>query len=829
MMHSRRCITSNTRMNDAEKNDALDLFNQYERQLGDELKAAEATFNALEYKANIRRKDRILEAQRFASMVSRIERFAEEGKRYGHALLNIVSSDAQGRMLNFNLEDRSTYYRNDILSHMGDLILKFGKKGVLGLRGDGIQGLKGNKNAYADLLKEAEAISLGKGPATNNQQMRAFAQGWLEGAERARYLKNKFGGNVPKMEGWFIPQSHSGQKVSSVSRDEWKEFVLQRIDRSQMVDYDTGAAVTDLKLEVLLNDVYDAISKSGYVGTAKKQYNKTLERHRILKFKDAKSWIEYSEMFGDGDVFKTMVDYADKMSRDIAELEILGPRPQQTLDKLTTYVQDKAAKDPSIDVSGLPKLQDYYSVFKRKQLLVDKEWLADVGSSVRNVLTSAFLGKAVLSAISDSATSITTMKRLGKAGTAPIRRWLGQVTDTVLSPSNSKERKKFLIRAGIVMDDAINIAHAAGKFAGETDGPIWSQVLADVTMRAQGLTAWTQSMRNANALEMMSAVADNLSKNFDELDPEFQITLRRYELDKDWDILRQATPSDYKGVPMLTKNNILDLNTSAVDTDVLAANYGSMLINLINDAVIIGNIKASANLVGAKPRGSIAGEVFRSAFMFKTFPVTVFMQHLYRMVNEQGINSKILGMNVPVKAAKAYRIANFVALTTMFGALAEQLHQLAKGKDPADMTEPGFWGAALTRGGGLGFVGDVLNEQMMGYKTELFGPLSSFTRDTYGLTIGNVYDYATGEDPKFADDLLRYLKQYTPGNSLWYGELALDRLILEQTAEIMDPGVSNRLRTSARRQESRNKQRYFWSPGKNSPTRGPRLGAALGE
>src|SRR6056300_202043 len=106
MMHSRRCITSNTRMNDAEKNEALDLFNQYERQLGDELKAAEATFNALEYKANIRRKDRVLEAQRFASMVSRIERFAEEGNRYGHALLNIVSSDAQGRMLNFNLEDR---------------------------------------------------------------------------------------------------------------------------------------------------------------------------------------------------------------------------------------------------------------------------------------------------------------------------------------------------------------------------------------------------------------------------------------------------------------------------------------------------------------------------------------------------------------------------------------------------------------------------------------------------------------------------------------------------------------------------------------------------
>lgn len=808
-------------MSESEKNQALDMFDELQKKYGDELKAAEATFDSLKYQAYLRRKDRAVSAQRYATMVNRIEDFAQDRKRYGHALLGIVSSDAQGTKLNFNLEDRAEYYRGEIMSYISDLVEEYGKKGILGMRG--------NKNSYGDLLKEAEAISLGQGPVTQNKKARAFAESWLAAAERGRQLKNKFGGHTPKMEGWFIPQSHSSQKVSSVSLDEWKDFIMPKLDKEKIVDFETNQPITDLRLDVLLNDVYNAITRGGYVGTAKKSYGRALERNRVLKFKNAESWIKYNNMFGDTDVFATMLEHADKLGRDIAELEILGPQPQKTLDQLSEYVREKASKDASINIKGIDKLQTYYDVFKRKQLLVASEWLANIGSSVRNVLTSAFLGKAVFSALGDTGTTSSVMKRLGKSGAQPVARLLKSIQETVLDPMSAKERRQFLMKSGIILSDMVNIAHQSGRMAGEADGPVWSQVAADVSLRAQGLTHWTQGMRNANAMEGMHAFAANLSKSFDELDPELKITLRRYELDKDWDILRQVKPTEYKGELFLTKNDIQNLNTSAIDPDVLAANYGSMIANLVNDAVIMGNIKTAANLSGAAARGTATGELFRSAFMFKTFPVTVFMQHIWRMFTEQGINKKVMGMDMPVGVARAYRIGSFVGVTWMAGALAEQLHAMAKGKDPQDMTTPEFWSAALVRGGGMGFVGDIISNQFKGYGQELLGPVGKFAGDTVQLTAGNVLDYLSGEDPKFADDLLRYLKAYTPGNSLWYLELAADRIIMEQVAETIDPGISNRLQSNATRQESRTNQRYWWSPGRTSPERGPNFDAISGQ
>jgi hypothetical protein len=48
-----------------------------------------------------------------------------------------------------------------------------------------------------------------------------------------------------------------------------------------------------------------------------------------------------------------------------------------------------------------------------------------------------------------------------------------------------------------------------------------------------------------------------------------------------------------------------------------------------------------------------------------------------------------------------------IGLTGM-GVISVPVRNLPKGKEPQDMSEPGFWGRAFTQGGGAGIFGDFV-------------------------------------------------------------------------------------------------------------------------
>jgi hypothetical protein len=73
---------------------------------------------------------------------------------------------------------------------------------------------------------------------------------------------------------------------------------------------------------------------------------------------------------------------------------------------------------------------------------------------------------------------------------------------------------------------------------------------------------------------------------------------------------------------------------------------------------------------GGIQRGTGKGEVVRSFFLFKSFPIAVVMRHW----------SRALGM--PSAGGRAAYIATFLASTTLLGALSMQLNDLISGKNP---------------------------------------------------------------------------------------------------------------------------------------------------
>ena len=87
------------------------------------------------------------------------------------------------------------------------------------------------------------------GEHTGDQSAAELAQAWTTAAEFLRKRFNEAGGAIAKMENWGLPQSHDGVLIREACHDAWREFIGQRLDRSKMIDNDTGEQFTDEGLE----------------------------------------------------------------------------------------------------------------------------------------------------------------------------------------------------------------------------------------------------------------------------------------------------------------------------------------------------------------------------------------------------------------------------------------------------------------------------------------------------------------------------------------------------------------------------------------------------
>jgi hypothetical protein len=207
--------------------------------------------------------------------------------------------------------------------------------------------------------------------------------------------------------------------------------------------------------------------------------------------------------------------------------------------------------------------------------------------------------------------------------------------------------------------------------------------------------------------------------------------------------------------------------------------------------------------------------------MYKNFSVTVLNTHIARGLALDGVS------------AKGRYLGGFVVTATLMGALAMQLKEISKGRDPVEMDTPEFWGAAMLQGGGLGIFGDFLfsnrNRFGGGLAETVGGPVVGAANDILNLTAGNIFQLVQGEDMNLGREMIDFASRYTPGSSMWYTRLAMERLVTDQVRMMLDPDAPARMRRLERRYMNERGQEYWWRPGQTSPDRAPDLEAALGQ
>lgn len=843
-MTFRDCIDNAEKEGRISKSRADELRDEYERNYRElELEegadaaneAARRTFDAAVFEAKERRRRKLLQAERGAALMKAQNDFRNfKGEADpGEFLINLIE-DSSGKLSGqSSVTGRYKAIRGRAHARMQAAIEKFERDALTRTR---------NKATLRDVVRAAfggDASAEGK----------ELAAAWGNAAEFLRRRFNAAGGHIGKLESWGLPQFHDAIAIARAGYENWRGETMPRLDRTRMIDRATGKPFTDETLELALRETYETISTGG----ANKRTPSAAPRgrplgnrradHRFLIFKSGDDWLSYQERFGQADAFAAMMHHIDIMARETAEMEILGPNPMSSLRQLADNAEIEGRK---IDAKGLKKVVsasgvysgkadyaraaaktafDMYAIHTGSASAPVNGYAARAIRATRDFLTSAQLGSAALSAISDVNTQRMTRAFNGLPQTKALRQ-----TINFMLPS-SKTETADAVRAGLIADGAAQIGLAQTRYLGEIDATGATRRLADGVLRLSLLSPWTQGGRWAFGMEFLGALASRSAKSIEALraggadDKAFARALDRYGLSGAWDEIR-STPAyePKKGAAFLRPEDI----TARTDLPPGRADYlANRLLEMVQAetdyAVPTASLRARAYVTGATPPGTVFGELLRSAAMYKAFPTTMTYLTASRAMQEGALRAGGYGFSY---------LATMTFGMTMFGALALQMREISAGRDPRPMNTWAFWGAAMLQGGGLGLFGDFLfsgtNRFGGGLGESVSGPVVSAANTVRELTFGNAMQIAAGDDPRLGRDVIRALKGNTPGGNIWYLKLVYSRMLLDQLQKWADPDADQDFARQINYREREYGNGYFWAPGEALPERAPDLLTAIG-
>jgi hypothetical protein len=801
-------------------NEARDLFDELEGEYKNNMndaaasaKAAKDTFDTLEFMSAEKKRQKLLQIQNWTKITANLESYRDlRGQvNYEKAALALLDRDDFAKYA--NLESRTQAINRAATTKMSNILYTFRRNAL---------SVQRNKAQLKEMIREVFEPG-----STKSTSARELADAWKQTSEYLRKRFNAAGGHIPKRTDWGLPQFHDVLSVRKASLDEWTDFILPRLDVSKMIDEKTKLPFDQVKLRTALRDVYETITTDGYAkiipgrsGQGMKLSNRRVD-HRFLVFKDANNWIEYQEKFGNPNAFDTMIGHINSMSRDIAQLEILGPNPKSTIkfiqESLIKRAQlSKDAKAINKAQSASKKIEDLYlAISGRAEKPIDG-FFPNIITGLKNIITSSFLGGASISSITDLNSIRIAKQFIGMPQTRTLTNYLKQ-----LAALPSAEKQQLGLRLGLIAESYTALASGSARYTNNNLGPELTRRIADSVLNISGLTPMTQAGRWAFGMEFMGYMADSLKKSWNDLDVKTRNTLEKYNIGEvSWNKIKEAELYEYEGATFLRAEDIESMTgIPQWQARELATRYMEMIVEQTNFAVPSSSRRGRLALTGNVDPNTIAGGLLESFAMFKNFSITIINTHVIRGITQQGMINK------------AKYLTNFAIGNTLLGALAIQLKEISKGRDPRPMTSPEFWMSAILQGGGLGIFGDFLfqsvNRYGGGLSETIAGPIVGFANDLRNLTIGNLGQAMRGDDTNATQELIRFAAKYQPGSSIWYTRLAYERLLIEQLQLMNDPQYRNNLRRIERNYYRNYGQEYWWRPGQTAPERLPEIESAL--
>mgnify|MGYP000995223496 CR=1 FL=1 len=687
------------------------------------------------------------------------------------------------------------------------------------------------------------------GEDTGDLAAKGMAEAWGQTAEWLRHGFNAAGGAIGKLDKWGLPQRWDAAQVRKVGKDAWVAGILPRLNRTAMVDRVTGLPFTDARLKAVLGEVWANIATGGAI---KRRPGERLGRgmlakqrgeERFLVFKSADDWLAAQSEFGEADAFQTMMGHVDDMTRDIAQMQILGPNPDHQFEWLAAFAQREAQIEEAGGVQGasdrarsyVQTARDMLAHFNGDAAAPVNSKLAQAGMTARAWLTGVSLGSAILSDMPSApmfgamARSFTGLSRTGDM--AEFVRLLASPAERAIA-----RRSGFIIEQatdGFVRATGDNLRLVTVGERADGKANAFARRMPAATMRLQGLTPYVAARKRAFRFEFMGALHDVRGMTLkdlaagDERDRMLGQWLEARGFDEaSWGIIRAAPVWEPRtGAKFLRPMDVAD--------ETLAARLGEaieMETRLVSPETTLWT---RAKLMGQSRPGTVSGEARRSWAMFRGFSMTA--SHLF------GEELALRGNRAGGVAMTAGYAAGMLVSLTIAGAVAIQLREIIKGNDPRKMDDARFWGAAMMQGGGLGIFGDFLYAAQarngLNAQAAAFGPVGQFVGDSFNLTIGNALeigaDLGRGDElgeavagARIGRDAADYVGRYTPLATVWWLRTAFSRGVTDNLHRLLDPEAEEAFARRRKRMEREYGQEQWWPQG-GAPERAPDLGAAL--
>lgn len=637
----------------------------------------------------------------------------------------------------------------------------------------------------------------------------------------ARHTRNRFGAWIREAQGYITKQSHDMFKIRDAGEKAWIEHTLPRLDVEKMKKLN----IIGDNVEAALRGMYDDFAAGNHMKPVAGETDivamgrgsnlaKRESASRSLFFMDGNAAFEYNERFGEGRLADAVLSGLDHAAKSAGLLKMLGTNPEANLTRMFDEYADSLRADPKRRAKFLSSRKEVITNLLGQVdgsvNIPGNVTAAKVGSFLRAWQSMAKLGGALISSVTDL-TNYAAELRFGQdknllTGTLD---GIGALTQG----RASGEKAAILNSLGVFHESTLGSVFARFDSPDLVGGKTaWAM---QQFFKLNGLTWWTEALRDGYALQHSNYLASNTKHAFDKLPDGLRDMLGLYNIDAGkWDILRIAATQEADGRKYMTPEGLKTVPTAALENyivqagrtvsdasilnlqDDLASALRTMTIDRTHHAVIEPNARTRAFMLRGTQPGTVPGEVLRYIGQFKSFPVAMIQMTLGREVYGRGYDT--IGDYLKNGKGDMLGLATFIGLSTMMGYAAMSAKDLLRGKNPRPVDDPRTWAAAMVQGGGLGIYGDFLFNKYNRMGGSLSGSLGGPVLNTVDTAADLWTRVRTGDD--FAAVGFNAALQNTPFMNLFYTRAALDYLVIYRMQEAMNPGFLRRMEKRAERE-----------------------------
>lgn len=400
-----------------------------------------------------------------------------------------------------------------------------------------LKSLKNTEQYPGVNLALAEALL--KRSFEGNNPLNKLAAMMAESLEKFRVAANDAGLDIGQMSEGYIPHRHDRQKMLAAGFDKFYSTVMRTADLERT--YGTSSPSVDQvkgTWEAILGNQSEFLDGAALISPRK---GSSLEKHREIHFDGARGWADYAKEFGRGGVWESVMNYLDSGVRQLAVIQRLGPRPEDTIARLVDGIKvtDEATRKFKDSNSSFRfrrrdgDLAGYYRTATGEDLSPDNYSRAKIFSLIRGGQSLAKLGGATLSAIADL--PVAAMRLQTNHGLGLWESWQETVAN-MFHRIPEGERREF----GYVIDAIMEGVQGDMAMRFDLENPLsdrmnrWMRTF----FKFNGLTPWTDNMKAASYLGVASNIGFHSKTSFDNLPLRMRETLKMYNLQDRWDVIR---------------------------------------------------------------------------------------------------------------------------------------------------------------------------------------------------------------------------------------------------------------------------------------------------